>query len=367
MWGRYSGSSETKLNVDLAALSEVDPPAQLRENLVRERGRIAVQAADLDRAGQMSTFYPMTYIVARARGARDWFNGSPLYSKAAGAMFGLEAHHIFPSSVLYKSGYSSSDQTHKQIVNQIANLSFLTKQANLKISNADPVGYLREVEERFPGALAEQFVPLDESLWAIDRFQDFMAERRRLIAEGINAFMEGLIAEEPALLATIEDLIAQGEGLGVEYKSSLRWDYRENQVNKALTKVVAKTLAAFMNSQGGTLLIGVADNGEVLGLDKDFASLGAKGNRDGYEIAFRNAIDAYLGGDKNPGIELTFSELEGKTVAVAACQPHSEPVFLEDGNSSEFYVRAGNTSRPLNVKEASDYIKARWAAPALVG
>jgi hypothetical protein len=367
MWGRYSGSSETKLNADLAALSEPDPPNKLRENLVRERGRIRVQAADLDRAGQLSTFYPMTYIVARARGARDWFNGAPLYSKGAGAIFGLEAHHIFPQSVLYKSGYSSTDTTHKQIVNQIANLAFLTKQANLKISNSDPLAYLSEVEERFPGALAEQFVPMDEALWTVDRFEDFVVERRRLIAEGINVFMESLVAEEPESLATIEDLIARGESLGVEYKASLRWDYRESNVNKALTKVVAKTLAAFMNSQGGTLLIGVADDGEVVGLDKDFESLGAKGNRDGFELTFRNAIGAYLGEDKNPVIDLTFSDIDGKTIAVAGCQRHSEPVFVEDGNSSEFYVRAGNTSRLLNVKEASDYIKTRWSAPTLAG
>ena len=150
MWGRYSGSSETKLNADLTALSESDPPARLRENIVKERGRIRVQADDLDRAGVTSTFYPMTYIVARSRGARDWFNGAPLYSKAAGAVFGLEAHHIFPQSVLYKSGYSSTDNVHKQIVNQIANLAFLTKQANVKISNADPLAYLRDVEEPLP-------------------------------------------------------------------------------------------------------------------------------------------------------------------------------------------------------------------------
>jgi hypothetical protein len=365
MWGRYSGSSETKLNADLGALSEPDPPARLRENLVRERGRIRVQAADLDRAGQTNTFYPMTYIVARSRGARDWFNGAPLYSKGVGAIFGLEAHHIFPQSVLYKSGYSSADTTHKQIVNQIANLAFLTKQANLKISNSDPLGYLHEVEDRFPGALAEQFVPMDASLWSVDRFEDFLAERRRLIAEGINEFMESLIADEPEPLSTIEDLILRGESLGVEYKSSLRWDYRENQVNKALTKVVAKTLAAFMNSQGGTLLIGVADDGDVLGLDKDFESLGAKGNRDGFELTFRNAIGSYLGEDKNPSIELTFSEIDGKTVAVAGCERHGSPVFVEDGDRSEFYVRAGNTSRLLDVKEASEYIKSHWAAPAL--
>jgi hypothetical protein len=368
MWGRYSGSSETKLNSDLAALSESDPTAKLRENIVRERGRIRVQADDLDRAGVMSTFYPMAYIVARARGARDWFNGTPLYSKAAGAVFGLEAHHIFPQSVLYKSGYSSADNVHKQIVNQIANLAFLTKQANLKISNADPLAYLREVEANFPGALAEQCIPMDESLWSVDSFEDFLEERQRLMASGINEFMDALIAEEePERLVTIEDLIAKGESLGIEYKGSLRWDYRQNCVNKALTKSVVKTLAAFLNSQGGTLLIGVRDDGEVVGLDRDFESLGTKGTRDGFELTFRDAVGAGLGEDVNPYIELTFSEVDGRKVAVASCEAHSKPVFLEDGDKSEFYVRAGNTSRPMDVKEASEYIKSRWGTPTTAG
>jgi hypothetical protein len=62
---------------------------------------------------------------------------------------------------------------------------------------------------------------------------------------------------------------------------------------------------------------------------------------------------------------VTFSEIDGKTVAVAACEPHQSPVFVEDGDRSEFFVRAGNTSRPLDVKEASEYIKSHWATPAL--
>ena len=118
--------------------------------------------------------------------------------------------------------------------------------------------------------------------------------------------MDALIAEEPEPLSTIEDLIANGESLGIEYKGSLRWDYQENHMNKALTKSVVKTLAAFLNSQGGTLLIGVMDDGEVLGLAKDFESLGAKGNRDGFELTFRDSVGAYLGEDVNPYIAAYF-------------------------------------------------------------
>jgi hypothetical protein len=300
MWTRYSGSTETKLNADVTALADPHPTERLRENIMRERGRIKVQPGDLERAGMVSSFYPMTYIVARERGAVDWLNGHPLYSKAAGAMFEVEAHHIFPSAVLYKSGYSSSDPVHKQLVNEIANLCFLTKGANIKIAAKDPLRYLKEVRDKFPGALEAQFVPMNEALWSIERFPEFLAERRRLIAEAINAFMEALIADEDAVDTTIEDLIAQGESVRVEYKGSLRWDYREKQVNKALTKSVVKTLAAFLNTDGGTLLIGVMDDGVIAGIESDFATLGTKGNRDGFELTVRNALKESLGGEVSP-------------------------------------------------------------------
>lgn len=78
-------------------------------------------------------------------------------------------------------------------------------------------------------------------------------------------------------------------------------------------------------------------------------------------------VGAYLGEDVNPYIELTFSELDGQTVAVASCEAHHKPVLVEKTDRSEFYVRAGNTSRPLDVKEASEYINGRWGSPALAG
>lgn len=361
MWTRYSGSTDTKLNADVTALADPNPTERLRENILRERGRIRVQPSDLERAGALSSFFPMTYIVARARGAVDWLNGHPLYSKAAGAMFEVEAHHIFPSAVLYKSGYSSSNPVHKQLVNEIANLCFLTKGANIKISAKEPLRYLRDVRDKFPGALEAQFVPMNEALWSIDRFPEFLAERRRLIAEAINAFMDDLIMDEEDVDTTIEDLIAQGESVRVEYKGSLRWDYREEKVNKALTKSVLKTMAAFLNTDGGTLLIGVMDDGAVAGIESDFATLGAKGNRDDFELTLRSAIKEHLGGEVSPFIELTFAETQGQTVAIASCEPYHKPVFLEDGGETEFYVRAGNTSQPLNIKAANEYIRAHWS------
>src|SRR3712207_6558701 len=97
----------------------------------------------------------------------------------------------------------------------------------------------------------------------------------------------------------LRGLIAQGEGPTVEYKSSLRWDYRESRVNRDLTKVAVRTLAAFLNAQGGTLLIGVDDEGNVLGLEADIACLQKK-SLDGFELTLRSAIANHLGQQVDP-------------------------------------------------------------------
>ena len=361
MWGRYSGSAETKLNADVGVVGQSSAPDKLRDKLLQERGRIKVEPRDLERRGASATVYPMTYIVMRANGARDWFNGQPLYAKNVGALYGLERHHIFPQAVLYSNGYSSADRVHKEMVNEIANLAFLTKQANIKISATDPLAYLREIKAKDPDALEAQFVPMDESLWAVDKYPEFLAARRALIADGINNFMTSLLEVPEDVGVTIDDLIAQGENETVEYKSSLRWDVNEQKVTKIPQKAVAKTLAAFFNGNGGTLLIGLKDDGEVLGLDADLSSLSGKPDLDGFGLTFTQIVGNYLGMDRAALVELTFAEKDGKQLAVVSCPPGNAPVFVEDGSDVEFWVRAGPSSRKLNVLEANQYIQQRWS------
>jgi hypothetical protein len=361
MWGRYSATTDSKLNADVAALKSAEPAAALRANIVKERGRIDVQAQDLDGAGVYSTFYPMTYIVARADGAIDWFDGNPLYSQNVGAIFGLEAHHIFPTSVLYKQRYKTDDTAHRRIVNQVANLAFLTKKANLKISNEEPLKYLEEIDVHYPGALASQFVPLDRELWQVERFEDFLAERRRLIAAAINRFMGELLSDDTeTAVVSIDELIGGAESPTLELKSSLRWDYHQDKVNTALTKPVVIATAAFLNSDGGSVIVGVNDNKEVLGLAPDFSTLGSKSNVDGWELALRNALRERLGAEINALVETTFTETQSKTVAVIACQAHHKPVFLTEGSETEFWVRAGASSQRLDVRATAEYIAKHW-------
>jgi hypothetical protein len=99
-----------------------------------------------------------------------------------------------------------------------------------------------------------------------------------------------------ALGSDLRALIGRGESANLEFKSSFRWDLRENKLNRALEAVVLKTLAGYMNGNGGTLLIGVADDGSVTGLEHDYTTL-KKPDRDGFEQVLMTAIATKLGGD----------------------------------------------------------------------
>lgn len=363
IWGRYSGSAETKLSQDLAALKATDPTAKLRENILADRGRLLVEGRDLVSASVRSPFATMCYVVSRAAGAIDWFNGLPLFNKLIGKSHALQYHHIFPQSLLYKHGdYDSSSSADVQRVNEIANIAFLTQEANLKVSDSDPSTYLPQVQERYPTALEAQSVPTNPTLWEIDRYEDFLIERRERLAAAINHFMESLLAEPSETHFTIDDFIAAGESETLEFKGSLRWDFKQKQVNKVLEKVVARTIAAFMNSDGGTLIIGVSDEGDALGLESDFKTFGQRQDRDGWEQAFRNVLNNFLSKEVAALVEVTFSDFRDKTIAVIRADRALKPVYLMDGQTAEFFVRSGNTTQQLDVKQSNDYIKQHFAA-----
>lgn len=158
----------------------------------------------------------------------------------------------------------------------------------------------------------------------------------------------------------LPSIIRQGEGAYLEFKSSLRWDMVESRINRALEGVILKTLAGFLNSHiGGTLLIGVADNGEIIGLEKDYSTL-RKPNQDGFEQALMTAISANLGADLCHFVHVLFHVIDDKEVCRIIVSPSTRPVFLEQGNTPKFFVRTGGATRDLNIQEALDYVSGRW-------
>ena len=139
----------------------------------------------------------------------------------------------------------------------------------------------------------------------------------------------------------------------------MRWDYRRDQVNKVLQEVVAKTIAGIMNCEGGILLIGVADDGTVIGIERDMKTL-RKPDLDGYQLALTDIIKTYLGLEYVPYVRPQFESTKGKYVCVVRVRASPRPVFLNKGNKNEFWVRMGNSTRELDVRSATRYIQEKW-------
>jgi hypothetical protein len=185
-WGRFAGSTETVLNQDYDTASRAGIGG-LITSLERWRGgNLIIDGQDFEGFGQGSRFYPLLYLLTRVRGARDFGSGLPLHSHLLGHLTSLQIHHIFPKAVLYAAGYGRSQ------VNAVANFCFLTQDTNLAIGKRKPEDYFCEVEDKQPGALASQWIPQDPELWRIDRYPDFLAARRELLANAANTFLDQL-------------------------------------------------------------------------------------------------------------------------------------------------------------------------------
>ncbi len=167
-------------------------------------------------------------------------------------------------------------------------------------------------------------------------------------------YLEHELTEELPLL------IARGEGENIEFKTSFRYDFRQQRANRALEQVVAKTIAGFMNHAGGTLLIGVEDNGNIVGIERDYQTL-RHGNQDGFERALMDTVKKYLGGHACALIHSRFHVLAEKTVCRVIVERADRPVYLLDGQVSRFMLRAGNSTRELDVREAQAYLSQRDA------
>ncbi len=163
-------------------------------------------------------------------------------------------------------------------------------------------------------------------------------------------------------------LINSGEHQHMEFKSALRWDQHLQKVNPKLEDVIIKSIAAFSNGKGGTLLIGVRDNGEIAGLEGDFNSL-KKNDSDYFEIHLRNLLKQHFGIPfLTQNMIIDFPVIDGTEICAIQIAEGSEPVYItttdKHGNKTErFYVRSGNSSQEIqSLKEITEYISKRFPA-----
>ena len=184
---------------------------------------------------------------------------------------------------------------------------------------------------------------------------DSMPEPQELVQEIIQR--KGSLAidadAEPSLLLTMP------EHERLERKSTFRWDLKSGGVNKALERASMKTVAAFMNSNGGHLLLGVGDRGEAVGLEADYTTL-ARRDADGLQNHFTNVLSSMLGPSLRQYVRMQSFTHEGKECMLVSVSPSERPAYLKDQDHEEFFIRTGNGTTSLRMSEANAYISSRF-------
>ena len=202
-------------------------------------------------------------------------------------------------------------------------------------------------------------------------YGDFLQLRRVLIADVVRAafgkLRTGQLPEEEALPPsvglperTVEDLLAEMETERVEFKSSAYYSYKPDVPERVITESVVKTVAAFLNSGGGTLAIGIADDGEILGIQPDLDKKNMDGDR--YVNSLTNAIQRSLGPLASTMAKIQLQAVDGVQVALMHVTPSPEPIYANVFKRDRaFYVRVNNSTRILVGPDLVGYVKQRWA------
>ncbi|MGP0595264.1 GmrSD restriction endonuclease domain-containing protein [Nitrospira sp. T9] len=361
---RYVSQLPQKLDFDLRIIAESAQPFDELLNVIKEERRLEITPEEFEGRSISHPLFGLMRWFLKSRGAICLTTGVGLRMNM-GEKYQLEKDHIFPYSRLKEVGYGKGNRLKYALAQELTNRAILTQVANRSKSATTAADYLAEVKQRFPKALALQCIPENEDLWQRDRFEDFLKERRQLLAEALNKFIEGItVTLEVAAPAQIEEVISEGESDGLEFKSSLRWDYQQGCVNKKLEDVIMKSVAAFANADGGTLLIGVDDSGAVLGLENDYASLNA--DKDKFELHLRNLLNQQLGvAFVAKKLAITFPALEGKDICQIEINQASEPVIIKlkdnTGQTVEkFFVRSGNSSQEIPLSQIKSYLQERF-------
>ena len=163
MWGRFSGSTESFIDQDLAALEGADGGLdKLLEQLRLWHGGLRAEPGHFTGWSLGARFYPVLYLLTRMGGSRDWGTGLPLKASLLGQDEPIGGASHLPQGPALQTYYKRPE------VNALANFCFLTKDTNLHITDRLPEDYFPEVETAHKGALASQWIPDDPALWKID-------------------------------------------------------------------------------------------------------------------------------------------------------------------------------------------------------
>lgn len=365
---RYISQLPQKLDKDVGIVAKETNPFDKLLKIIELERPLEISKDEFVGVGVSHALWGLMRFYFKSKGAVCLSTGINI-RKNMGKKYELEWDHIFPYSLLRDNGYSKNNRLKYSYAQEITNRAVLTQIANRKKSNNMAEEFLSDVVVNNPKALKMQCIPEDRELWKLENFELFLEKRRILLADELNKFLEGITETiDEALDLDLMDLISAGENSEVEFKTTLRYDMRDNIVNKKLEEVILKTIAAFSNASGGTLIMGVDDDLQITGLENDYKTL-KNGTKDEFELHLRNLVNTAYGIEfATNNLDIQFPVIEDQEICVVNIKAGIRPIYTEtsdkNGNKSKkFYVRSGNSSPELDITEVASYINQRFELP----
>lgn len=367
----YGGTTDTRFAMDLEdCIAWID---NSDDNTVPRTVQTAQLQAErlLTLRNRNSAAYKGLYALQMKQGCLDFRTGRPInvhaYMENA-----IDIHHVFPRH------WCVSHDIKRGIADCIVNKTALDAHTNRHIGGSAPSTYLSRIESQdsiephvLDGFLRSHDIdPValrrnDFAQFFNHRFESLIRHAENAMGKPVNRrpdrdespFVEQDISIEPG----IRSLIEGGESAAVEFKSTARRNQHTKASDREITWAVVKTIAAFMNTHGGTLLVGIDDHGHPVGIEADYPFL-QRNDRDGWELWLTAVVKSALGPVATMDLSIRFCMVDSQTIARIDVRPGAAPVFASRrGETREsFFVRLNNSTVELQGSALLEYRQRRW-------
>ncbi len=365
--GRFSGSPESAMEFDLARFRKIedgDRFLSILENICEIT--LTNDFWDVTLPNDLATSSPGSPSLFAYYAALVLLDARAFLSKARvtnlldpslqSQRSAIERHHIFPKAYLATLNITSTRDT-----NQIANYALVEWGDNAEIADRSPAEYMPDFRARFSNDELSRMYhwhALPEN-WEHLEYRDFLQKRRELVAQiiakGYQTLVSGPEAEAEIEVLDLSRLVLHGESEAVEFKSTLRINLHTGNKDPRMETGVLKTLAGFLNTGGGTLVVGVADDGTPVGVEVDGFP-----NEDKMSLHLVNIVKSRMGPQAMTEMHAHFEDFEGSRAMILRCGKASAPVFVKNGDIERFYIRTGPATTELSASQTQDYIKRRF-------
>lgn len=369
----YGGSTETRFALDLHDVVGWIEGDELEPRTVREAQFQADRLLTL--RSRLSAAYKGLFALQMKRGGRDFRTGNTIDVHAY-VDDAIDIHHIFPKKWCESNGIS------RAVMDSVVNKTAIDSKTNGMIGGRAPSEYLERIQstEEIESADLDAILQshdIDPIALRQDDFASFFNQRfERLLKQIEEATgkptnrspdrnespFKDPATEAKHLVDNITALMASDESKVLEFKSTGRKNLHTGQRDPAVEWAIVKSLAGFMNANGGTLLVGVADDGSVVGIDQDYELL-KKGDEDGWELWLTDLISTTLGKVAASELSVGICVIEGKHVASVHVGPAANAVFatqLKGEKKDVFYARINNSTQELAGQALLSFQKKRW-------